>query len=331
MKFRTTGLVYLVVLSVLLTLVSCEKEITVDLPEAEPKIVVEANIFSGQQPLVMLSWSQSYFAPTDLNSLKDMFVRGAEVSISDGTTEYPLQEICTSDLTEEQLELASQFLGIPAERLTAFDMCMYTSFSLIGEPGKVYSLKVNYQDRQLTATTRIPELVTMYNVHFKIVSTLPDDSLGFIYANIIDPDTIGNAYRWYAKRINKYPNWVPDEELRGVQKDFSFIAPIGSVVDDSFFNGLDFEFAFYRGTEPNTTKFDDDNEERGFYKRGDTIVVRGCVIDRNAFKFLSSMENMVANQGSPFSIPANLESNIKGGGLGAFIGYGAVYDTIVCN
>jgi len=105
---------------------------------------------------------------------------------------------------------------------------------------------------------------------------------------------------------------------------------LGSVTDDVFFNGLTFEFGYYRGTIPNTTAFDDWNIERGFFKRGDTVAVRGCSIDRNAYKFLYSLETMVSNQGSPFSLPANLESNVRGGGLGAFIGYAAVYDTVFC-
>jgi hypothetical protein len=324
-------LLYAVTLSLILTIVSCEKEITVELPKTMPKIVVEGSIVSGQQPLVMLTWSQGYFDPTDLNTLQNLFVHDAEVVISDGSSTYTLDELCTSDLTPEQLELAAQFLGVSAADLQAFNVCIYTHFGLTGQPGTLYSIDVKHGDTHLTGMTRIPELVYLSDVRFEIISPLPNDSLGFIFAKINDPDTLGNAYRWFAKRINHYPQWVPDETLRGQQKDLSFIAPLGSVVDDTFFNGLEFEFAYYRGTQPNSNKFDDRNLERGYFKQGDTVVVRGCVIDRKAYQFLYAMETMVANQGSPFSLPANLPSNIEGGGLGAFIGYGAVYDTIVCN
>lgn len=330
MNKKRSYLLYIVCLSLLFPFISCEKEITVDLPKTEPKIVIEATLFSEQQPLVMLTWSQGYFDPTDLNSLQNMFVHDAVVSITDGISNYPLAEICTSELTPEQLEFAAQFLGLSVEEIQAFNICIYTNFTLVGQPGTVYTLKVDYQDHHLTSTARIPELVYLSNVRFEVVSSLPNDSLGFIFANITDPDTVGNAYRWFAKRISHYPQWVPDESLRGEQKDRGFIAPLGSVVDDTFFNGLDFEFGYYRGTTPNTNKYDDLNNERGFFKRGDTVVVRGCVIDKNAYKFLYSLEAMVSNQGSPFSLPANLESNVRGGGLGAFIGYGAVYDTVVC-
>jgi hypothetical protein len=42
-----------------------------------------------------------------------------------------------------------------------------------------------------------------------------------------------------------------------------------------------------------------------------------------------SFENQVANQGSPFAVPSNIKTNINGG-LGLWVGYAAVYDTIVC-
>jgi len=309
---------------------SCEKEITVDLPTADPKIVVEGSIFNDQFPLLMLTWTQGYFDPTNISTLQNLFVHDAVVSLSVDGVEHELAELCSSDLTPEQLEIASQALGVPVSTLQNLDLCVYANLALTGVAGKVYTLNIDYQSHHITGRTRIPEIVELNDLYFGIVSSLPDDSLGFIYGNITDPDTLGNAYRWFAKRINHYPQWIEDEDLRGQQKDAGFIAPLGSVFDDEFFNGLTFEFAYYRGEEPNTTKFDDNNEEGGFFKRGDTVVVRGCTIDRNSFKFIDSFESQIASQGSPFSVPFNLESNLTGG-LGGFIGYGAVYDTVICN
>jgi hypothetical protein len=328
---KKIGLYFLVLLTCVAgLLVSCEKEITVDLPVAEEKIVVEGNIFPGAFPIVLLTWSNGYFEPTDLSSLQNIFVHDALVKLKVDGQEFELKEICSSELSPEDLELASLALGIPIETLQALEICVYTTFNISGEAGKTYTLQISKEAHQLTSITKIPEIVELDSLWFEIVSTIPDDSLGFIFGTITDPDTAGNAYRWYAKRINSYPQWTEDEELRGRQKDAGYIAPLGSVFDDTFFNGLSFEFGYYRGTEPNSTKFDDLNEERGFFKRGDTVAVRGCTIDRNAYKFLYSFETQVSNQGSPFSVPFNLESNVEGG-LGAFIGYGAVYDTVICN
>lgn len=327
------GLVFLttiIILTGIVILSSCEKEITVDLPDVTPKIVVEGTIEQGQPPLVLLTYSQGYFEPTDISSLESFFVRGARVTLSNGSTTGELTEICSSDLTPEQLELIAEFLGFTPEQLSSFNICAYTTFDtqLWGEEGKTYTLRVTKDEHELSAVTKINHLVNLDSLWFKIPNEDPGDSLGFIFGILSDPDTLGNAYRWYAKRINKYPSWAPDG-YAGQQKDPTFIAPLGSVFDDVFFNGLEFEFGYFRGTGPNPSKFDDLDEERGFFKRGDTVAVKGCVIDLPAFRFIKSYETQIANQGSPFSVPYNLESNVTGG-LGAFIGYGAVYDTVIC-
>ncbi len=69
-----------------LVLISCEKEVEVDLPETEAKLVVEGTIEQGQPPIVILTRTQSYFAPTDLNSIAGIFVKDAVITVSDGTS-----------------------------------------------------------------------------------------------------------------------------------------------------------------------------------------------------------------------------------------------------
>lgn len=328
MKEKATHIFYMIWLSLLFF--SCEKEISVDLPAVEQKIVIEGTIEQGQPPIVLLTYSQGYFEPTDLSSLESFFVRNAKVTLSNGTLTDTLVEICSSELSPEELQLIATVLGFTPSQLQEFNICAYTTLNpqLWGEVGKTYTLKVEKDEHELKATTKINQLVELDSLWFRIPNEEIGDSLGFIFGILSDPDTTGNAYRWYAQRINKYPSWAPDG-LGGEQKDPNYIAPLGSVFDDTFFNGLSFEFGYYRGTGPNPSKFDDLNEERGFYKRGDTVAVKGCVIDRQAFRFIDSYENQISSQGSPFSVPYNLESNVEGG-LGAFIGYGAVYDTVIC-
>jgi hypothetical protein len=317
-------------------LIGCEKEITVDLPEVEKKIVVEGTILPGETPLIILTWTQGYFEPTDASSLQNIFVHDAHVTITENGRVHTLDEICSSELTPDQLAFASNFLGLSIESLQALNLCVYTKFSipgtedaLFGAPNTTYKLEVHKDSYHITGETKIPSLVELDTVYFDIINPDFQDTLGILYGKLTDPDTVGNAYRWFAKRINRYPANAQDANLRGKQKDLTFIAPFGSVYDDTFFNGLSFEFAYPRGIEANSTKFDDLNDERAFFKVGDTVAIRGCTIDRAAFKFIRSLEAQFGNQGSPFAVPFNLESNLQGG-LGAFIGYGAVYDTVVC-
>ncbi|MFM2200903.1 MAG: hypothetical protein RL040_103 [Bacteroidota bacterium] len=328
---------FTLIVTALFNLCSCEKEITVDLPAVEKKIVVEGSILPGETPLVILTWTQGYFEPTDPASLQNIFVHDAQVTITENGIPHTLDEICLSELPEnlspEALESISTFLGINIQTIQALNLCIYTqlpgSITLRGAPNTTYKIEVHKDNYHITGATKIPSLVELDTVYFDILNPEFQDSLGVLFGNLTDPDTTGNAYRWFAKRINRYPDNVPDVNLRGKQKDLTFIAPFGSVYDDSFFNGLSFEFAYPRGIEANSTKFDDLNDERAFFKVGDTVAIRGCTIDRAAFKFIRSMEAQVSNQGSPFAVPFNLESNLTGG-LGAFIGYGAVYDTVIC-
>lgn len=306
--------------------VSCEKEIIIELPESERLYVIEGSIEQGRPPIVLLSRSQGFFEPTDLNSLVGFYISGATVTVSTADIEVELTEICTSDLPEELLPLITEITGFTVEQLQQVDLCAYTSLNedIWGEIDMVYDLRVEIDDHILTSSTKINKLIALDSVWFEITGQI--DSLGFAYATLTDPDTSGNAYRWFAKRINHYPSW---SEHAGEQKDPTYIAPLGSAYDDEFFNGLSFEFAYFRGSQANSNKEDDLNNERGYFKVGDTIAVRGCGIDRGAYEFIVSFENQVANQGSPFAVPSNIKTNINGG-LGLWVGYAAVYDTIVC-
>lgn len=315
----------------LLILTACEKEITVDLPRAEEQLVVEGNIYNNQSPLILLTRTQGYFDPTDLSTLSNIFVHDASVKIRirGEAGEFDLPELCVDDLTDEQLAAAAVFLGIPIDQLRGFNLCVYTNPLLLGEAGKIYDLEIRSGSKTLTSSTRIEPIIPLDSVWFRVTGNLPTDSLGLIYGILDDPDTLGNCYRWYAKRINQYKAWVPQSSLIGQQKDPAYIAPLGSVFDDSFFNGLQFQFAYFRGSEPNSSKFDDSGALAGFFVKGDTVAIRGCTIDRGVFNFYRSYENQVVNQGSPFALPANVQSNIQGG-LGVWAGFGAIYDTVIC-
>ncbi|MEO0404399.1 MAG: DUF4249 family protein, partial [Bacteroidota bacterium] len=228
----------------------------------------------------------------------------------------------------ELLPIVSDLTGLSPEVLSQVEICAYTNLdgTMWGEFNTTYNLEVNFEGETLTATTKINNAVTLDSLWFSIPNAQAGDSLGFAYAILNDPDTAGNAYRWWARRVNRYPEW---SEQAGEVKDPFFIAPLGSAYDDQFFNGLEFEFAYYRGAQLNSGKEDDLNEERGFFKIGDTIAVRGAQIDRGVFRFISAMEDQIGTAGSPFASPANLPSNVEGG-LGMFAGYSTYYDTIIC-
>jgi hypothetical protein len=268
-------------------IVGCEKDITVDLPEPEEQIVVDGYISPGLPPLVLISRTAPFFAPLDSAALLQYTVRNALVTVSDGSVTDTLFAPSTS-------------IGY-----------LYTSTTMFGQVGKTYTLNIKLSDgRSLSAVTSIPQPVSLDSLWFRLIPE--NDSLGWAWARITDPIQPGNCYRWFAKRIGK---------------DNDFIAPLGSVSEDKFFNGLSFDFAARRGRLPNSLAEDDNNDERGFFKTGDTIVVKFCSITEPSYRFWRSAETQASSNGNPFGAPSALKSNISGG-IGIWEGYSYTIDTI---
>ncbi len=300
---------------------SCEKEIDPDVGDYESKIVVEGSIEQGGFPTVIITKSLPYYTVINEESIAKMFVNDAAVSVKVGTETIPLIKLCLSDIPDSLRKDITELLNLPP----AFNQfCIYTSRDsrLIGRVNLSYELMANVGGKQVTSITTIPSPVPLDSIWFK-----PDngaDTLGFIYAKLSDPIVNGNAYRWFAQRINHYTAGLN----KGAQKDANFIAPFGSVFDDEFFNGKTFDFPYNRGAERGSEKEDDTGPERGYFKSGDTVVVKFTTIDQNVYQYYRTLENSVGSSGSPFSAPTNVKSNIIGG-LGVWAGYGVSLDTLV--
>ncbi len=275
--------------------ISCEKTITVDIPQAETKIVVEGYIEPGKPAQVLLTKSSPYFGkvPTTQEELLAMIITDAKVVVSDGITTDTLK--VTYD-----------------ENAGFFPYLFYTGDTAIlkGVPGRRYDLKIITDTETLTATTTIPALIPLDSTWF-VIQGDGHYNRGFCWGLLSDPDTLGNCYRIMAKRLGK---------------DTNFIAPYGSPFDDKFINGKSFQFYFSRGTEAGSTETGDDLY---YFLKGDTVVVKFCTLDKAHLDFWLSAENDIYNQGNPFSSPLTLITNINGG-LGVWGGYGATYDTVIC-
>jgi len=273
-------------------LASCESDITVDLPTPSTKVVVDGYVEAGLPVYIILSRNQGYFEPINAETINQSPEKNAIVIVNDGSIIDTLQEVDT-------IINGSRVSGI------------YISDVIVGTIGKTYSLNIiTAKNEILTSSAKLSAPVALDSVWFKLAEN--SDTLGFAFAKLTDPDTLGNSYRWFAKRINK---------------DDFFIAPLGSTFEDKFINGTQFDFGFNRGVVQGSTATDDNNEEAGFFKIGDTIVVKFTSVDYSTFEFWRDAENQLSSSGSPFAVPSNIRSNIKGG-LGLFSAYSSSYDTI---
>src|SRR5690606_18071810 len=103
-----------------------------------------------------------------------------------------------------------------------------------------------------------------------------------------EPAGSGDCYRWFAKRLGK---------------DLFYATPFNSVFDDKFIDGKTFEFAYDRGQQPNRGQPTEPDRNRGYYKRGDTVVVKLCKIGRNEYDFWYTYYQNRLSNGNPFSSP----------------------------
>jgi hypothetical protein len=306
-----------------LLLGSCEKEIVVDLPVTKPKLVVEGSIENGLPPIVILTRTQSYFAPTDLNSIASTFVRNAVITVSDGTNTVTLQEYDTEGLTPEEEQQVALATGIDPALIANANIVVYSKLdnSFVGQVGRRYTLRINADGDSCSAVTTIPGIVEPDSLWWRLAQQDPDDdSSGYAWARLTDPDTLGNGYRWMARRYySADPDFIPDSR---------FIAPLGSSFVDKYVNGLTFDFFSVRGRSPFTDNSED--ETAGFFLRRDSVAVKFVSLGEKEADFYITYDNNVASQGDLFSTPSNARTNISNGALGVWAGWAAYYDTLVC-
>lgn len=316
--------IYLLLLPVVAFLVGCEKEITVEVPETAQRLVVEGVIEPGLPPYVILTRAQSYFDPIDQNAIANSYVRGALITVDNGSGPVVLDQLCTSSLTDEQRALFAELTGTDPALLSSVDICIYTTqnTAIWGEVGRTYSLRIEADGKVLTSVTTIPNPVPLDSVWFKLAQARPDDdTLGYAWGRLTDPDTTGNHYRWMARRIS--------HDVDGNVEDPTFISPLGNTFEDKYVNGLTFDFSFIRGRQFYSDQPEDENEEQGYFKVGDTIAVKFVSIGYNEHEFYTSYDENVGSSGDLFGTPVNAKSNINGG-LGIWAGWGVYADTIIC-
>lgn len=277
-------------------MISCEKEITVDLPTPESKIVIEGAIEEGQLAWVFVTMNAPYFDPVDSVALLNMIKFNARVSVTDGVT--------TDSLT------------ITYDPYV-FPKFKYVGSTIIGQTGKTYWLKVEIGDKIYTSHTGIYPTVKIDSLKFKVDRN--QDSLGFVWLYLIDPDTLGNYYRIFTKVLGR---------------DSIYLRPYPSVTDDKFFNGQFCEYSLERGRNPlednmyDNRGLDSAGVSRFYFRKGETVVVKLCTIDAFHYDFWYSVEQQFMTDGNPFASPITARTNISGGALGVWGGYGVYLDTL---
>ena len=291
-------------------LISCSKEVKIDIPGFDEQIVIDGSIETGTPAIIFLSNSKDIYAPTDINSYLSGFISGATVTVSNGTITDTLTEICTDNLPAGFESIAAAFFGLPIEQLVNLHLCAYVSTGIVGEVGKTYTLNVLYNNKTYTSSTKIENPTALDNLFWRDQVNLP--GYGFSWAKITDSPVMGDAYRWEVKNLG----------------DLFYSKPFQPFTDDRFYNGKTFEFSV-----ENPMSFKDqtiENQYKGYYKLGDTIVVKFSKLGKKEYQFFEKKYNQIYSGGNPFATPTNIPTNIEGGALGIWAGFSPWYDTLIC-
>ncbi len=295
----------------LMLLSSCTKEVTLDIEGAEEKMVVQGSIEPGIPPLIIFTHTNPYFGTNNFSNIDEIFVHGALMTVSNGSYTAALSEICSNDLPDSLLPLIAELVGLDSATLSSVNFCVYTTLdaNIYGQVGGTYTLNIDANGKQLSAVTTIPQPVPLDSIWFKLEGN--DPQYGYVWAKLSEPAGLGNAYRWFSKRLGE---------------DGSFLAPWGSSFEDKFIDGTSFEFAYNRPD----TQYEETNQTEGenYFAIGDTIVIKFCAIDNPHYQFWRTYETQAVNNGNPFAAPTSIRTNITGG-LGIWGGYSPSYDTVV--
>lgn len=281
----------------LTALFSCEKDIDFDLKYAEPVVVVDAQIESGQAPTVALSRSLSFFSTISVDILANSFIHNAEVTMSNGTVTHKFKEY-TVPLGNGY---SIYYYGIDSSNLaTAF----------VGEFNKQYNLTIKVDGQTYTAQTTIPTLTKRFDsLWTKAPPPNVDTSKRLLMVRVTDPPGLGNYIRYFTRKNSE-----------------RFLPAYNSVFNDEVVDGTTYQGQVDPGVDRNLPLPTGDDK---FFARGDTISFKLSNIDKASFNFWNTWEFNQQSIGNPFSQPGKVLGNISNGALGSFCGYASQVGTVI--
>jgi hypothetical protein len=297
---------YIYLMMIFLTtvlLMSCEENYIPETSVSQQEIVVEGYIEYGEganPTYVLLTRSIPFISTIKSDQFTSLFVRKATVSVFDGVKNVNLTEVCLDQIPPELKKEVYAVLGLNPDS-TSSNICVYADLfdQIKREPGRKYDLSVTVDGKVITATTTIPQYIPIYDFKWKEPPGKPRDTLAELNVKINDPKGIKNYYRYFTST-----------------QGGPLIPPFGSVTDDAIFDGKEFEFPLQRAQRRGSGF---DPETFGLYKRGDSITVKWCTIDKAHFDFWNTRD-FSANSGGPFAAYTRISTNINGG-LGIWGGY----------
>ena len=244
--------------------------------------------------MVFLSKSLDYFSKIDPAVLSSSFVHNAKVRISDGSTDVLLKEDSIKNSTGTKI----YFYTIAGQ-----------SLPFLGKLKSSYSITIEADGKVYNAKTTIPEITRKIDsLWWEKVPLAKDSNRVKVVVRATDKPGLGDYIRFFTK-VGQQP----------------FLPGFNSVFDDQVIDGQQYTIPVDKGFDKNA-QFSDSTS---YFKRGDTVMIKVCNIDKQTYDFWRTSEFNFQSVGNPFSSPIRILSNINNDALGYFGGYGCQYKTII--
>lgn len=280
----------LFITSCLLLLIGCSPALDFEQKDFEKKIIVEGWIENGQHPVVLLSWNGPFFESIDSTSLVNRSLRWARVTVSDG----------------EDSEILMGHYNSPHY----FPYFSFRADTIIGEVGKKYYLKVEYNGIVITSETTIPAPVPLKDIYCSGVDKDSAES-NLRQLNIkFDHIATGNVNYRLSTMISGMNNrYIP--AMNNINAKY---LPEG-MINMPVMKGID--------------KLSKDRVAL-FFLRTQTVSVKFCTMDSATSVFWKSFTNESLGDMNMFTGSATkIKSNVSPPGIGIWGGYGTYTNTIV--
>lgn len=295
-----------VLISTIIFTGGCETPYEPDTSAYPVEYVVEGFIELGNDAVptyVFLSRTLPFFDRIDEQALAEAYVRDATITVrKEGGNDVLLTEVCLDELDPAIAEIIRDALLV---NNVFVNFCIYIDLfdEIVKEPNARYDLRIEIDEEVLTASTTVPDTVSVNRLYHERPAGNIADSLYDFGIEISDPGDQVNYYR-YLTGVNSRPLYSNN----------------GSVFDDVFFNGKTLSFPLPRPIYPDEEV---ELDSVGLFRAGDTVQLKWMTIDRDHYEFWSSLE-FDSNNGGPFASYTRANSNVNGG-LGFWGGYGAFY------
>jgi hypothetical protein len=179
----------------------------------------------------------------------------------------------------------------------------------VGKLKTTYNLKIQVGSDTYTSTTTIPEITRrLDSMWWEKLPFSEDPKASRVMLTATDKSGLGDYIRYFTQVNSGH-----------------FLPGFTSVFDDDIIDGKTYTIPLDKGFDKNAQFVD----SLAYFRRGDTVTLKLCQIDKNTYEFWRTYEFSFQSVGNPFSSPIVIKSNISNNGLGYFGGYAAQYRTLI--